>query len=43
MNWNIQFYNSFDAEFDDLPETVQDELLAHARFLKERNNGHYIT
>ena len=35
MNWNVQFYDTFDAKFEDLPETVQDELLAHARLLEE--------
>ena len=35
MSWNVQFYNTFDAELEDLPETVQDELLAHARLLEE--------
>jgi hypothetical protein len=35
MNWDVQFYNAFDAEFDDLPEAVQDELLAHGRLLEE--------
>ena len=35
MNWDVQFYNAFDAEFEDLPEAVQDELLAHARLLEK--------
>jgi len=35
MSWDVQFYGVFDAEFEDLPETVQDELLAHARLLEE--------
>ena len=35
MNRDVQFYSAFDAEFDDLPETVQDELLAHGRLLEE--------
>ena len=35
MKWDVQLYNTFDAEFDDLPEAVQDELLAHALLLKE--------
>lgn len=35
MSWDVQFHDAFDAEFDDLPEAVQDELLAHARLLQE--------
>jgi len=35
MSWDVLFYDAFDAEFDDLPEAVQDELLAHARLLEE--------
>ena len=35
MNWDVQFYDVFDAEFEDLQEGVQDELLAHARLLEE--------
>jgi len=35
MSWDVLFYDAFDAEFDDLPEVVQDELLAHARLLEE--------
>ena len=35
MSWDVQFYDAFDAEFEDLPEAVQDELLAHARLLEE--------
>jgi hypothetical protein len=35
MNWDVQFYDTFDAELEDLPEVVQDELLAHARLLEE--------
>jgi hypothetical protein len=35
MSWDVQFHDAFDAEFDDLPEAVQDELLAHARLLRE--------
>ncbi len=29
MSWDVLFYGVFDAEFEDLPEAVQDELLAH--------------
>ena len=35
MNWDVHFCNAFDTDFEDLPETVQDELLAHARLLEE--------
>ncbi len=35
MNWDVQLYGAFDAEFEDLPEAVQDELLAHARLLEK--------
>jgi hypothetical protein len=35
MSWDVQFYDDFDAEFEELPEAVQDELLAHARLLEE--------
>jgi len=35
MNRDVQFYNAFDAEFEELPEAVQDELLAHARLPKK--------
>lgn len=28
--WEVKFYDDFEPEFDALPETVQDELLAHA-------------
>ena len=30
----MQLYDAFDAEFEDLPEAIQDELLAHARLLE---------
>jgi len=35
MNRGVLFYCAFDAESEDLPEAVQDELLAHDRLLKE--------
>lgn len=31
--WDVLFHDEFDAEFEVLPEAVQDELLAHARLL----------
>ena len=30
----MQLYDAFDAEFEDLPEAIQDELLAHAKLLE---------
>lgn len=35
MNWDVLIHEEFEPEFDDLPEEVQDELLAHANLLKE--------
>ena len=35
MSWNVLFHEVFEPEFDNLPEAVQDELLAHARLLEE--------
>jgi hypothetical protein len=35
MNWDVQFCTAFDTDFENLPEAVQDELLAHARLLEE--------
>ncbi|WP_131111559.1 type II toxin-antitoxin system RelE/ParE family toxin [Sulfuricystis thermophila] len=35
MNWAVLFHEAFDAEFADLAEGLQDELLAHARLLAE--------
>ncbi|MEN9855949.1 MAG: hypothetical protein RLZZ157_1075, partial [Pseudomonadota bacterium] len=34
MAWTVQFHVEFDPEFDRLPETVQDALLAVAGLLK---------
>lgn len=33
MGWQVVFDDEFDAEFGELPETVQDELLASAKLL----------
>lgn len=33
MAWTVQFESRFEAEFDQLPELVQDELLAKAKLL----------
>lgn len=35
MTWVVLFHDAFDAEFADLAEDLQDELLAHARLLVE--------
>ena len=35
MTWQVLFHEEFEAEFDALPEDVQDELLAHARLLQQ--------
>ena len=35
MKWTVQLHDAFDAEFDALPEAVQDELLAHAKLLEQ--------
>ena len=34
MTWEVAFDQAFESEFDALPTTVQDELLAHARVLE---------
>ena len=34
MRWGIIFHAAFEAEFDELSEDVQDELLAHAKLLE---------
>jgi len=33
MEWEVKFHEAFDGEFAELPEAVQDELLAHAALL----------
>lgn len=35
MPWIVLFHDAFDAEFVELTEELQDELLAHARLLAE--------
>ena len=35
MSWVVQFDEAFELEFDELPETVQDEMLAHAKLLEQ--------
>jgi len=34
MQWEVRLADEFDPEFDELPEIVQDELLATARLLE---------
>ena len=34
MNWEVRFDPAFDPEFDALPSSVQDEVLAHAKLLE---------
>jgi hypothetical protein len=34
MKWKVLFHNEFDAEFNELAEDVQDELLAYAKLLE---------
>jgi hypothetical protein len=33
MAWTVLFHDDFDAEFDELPRAVADEMLAHAKLL----------
>jgi hypothetical protein len=33
MTWSVLLDTAFEAEFQELPEAVQDELLAHAKLL----------
>ena len=35
MSWEVLFHDDFEPEFDALAQSVQDELLAHARLLEE--------
>ncbi len=35
MPWAVEFHTELAAEFADLPEAVQDELVAHVRLLAE--------
>jgi hypothetical protein len=34
MNWDVEFHSAFVPEFEELDETVQDELLAHVVLLE---------
>lgn len=35
MTWTVEFADEFEAEFDELPEAVQDELLAQAQVIEQ--------
>lgn len=35
MTWAVLLHDAFDAELNDLPEAVQDEVLAHMGLLKQ--------
>lgn len=35
MSWTVLFHDDFNAEFQQLAESLQDELLAHAKLLGE--------
>ena len=34
VSWTVLFHDAFEDKFDDLPEAVQDELLAQAKLLE---------
>ena len=34
LNWTVKFCDEFEAEFEDMPELLQDELLARLRALE---------
>ena len=34
MSWGVIFHEEFDADFQELEESLQDELLAHAKLLQ---------
>ncbi len=35
MTWNVAFHPEFESEFDELPEDIQDELLARLKVLAQ--------
>lgn len=35
VGWSVEIGDEFEPEFDELPEEVQDEILAHARLLEQ--------
>jgi len=34
LNWTVKFHDEFEPEFEDMPELLQDELLARLRVLE---------
>jgi hypothetical protein len=34
MTWTVAFHEAFESEFDELPPSVQDELLAQAKLIE---------
>ncbi len=40
MKWGVIFEDEFDAEFQEMPEGLQDEILAHTLLL--RDYGHNL-
>jgi hypothetical protein len=40
MTWDVLFHNEFEVEFVELPEAVQDELLARLK-LPEKSGRHW--
>lgn len=35
MNWTVAFEDEFEVEFQEMPDDLQDELLAHALLLRD--------
>jgi len=35
VSWTVRFHEEFDPEYEDLPEAVQDELLAQSKLLEQ--------
>lgn len=35
MTWTVEFHDDFESEFNEMPEAVQDSLLAHLGLLKQ--------
>jgi hypothetical protein len=43
MTWIVQFHDAFESDFDQLPEAVQDGLLAHAGLLEQLGPSSMLT
>lgn len=39
MSWDVLFHDDFDAEMQEYVQALQDELLAHAQHLAERQQA----